>query len=307
MIDGFVLSHPSIVFTRDWTFIHNTTFEEVRRICNDRTLVSVPLDWFAARAYAHTQAMSVELHLEAYLSSMGMYKRCRLDRLLLEVVVLHRLKGMQERWKDISKASLRVVTLIGTMIQHRLTQLLLSVDVRQYGRIFGLSKLPLLTTMRWEQEFVGASAVARVIKDFNQFDEAMIRLPTVGEDLDDGIDLFVETPQDNNSGSKEPVHLAVSIKSVNRPERIRAEQLLNSPTAFTEDPIGLQRKRIIEGARVVSRTYERLFVPVRIEVGRPANTAYELSIDELELDLLEELLDQIDYTLRLHRLHLAAA
>jgi hypothetical protein len=292
MIDGFAHSHSPIVLTDDRASIHDATFEDVRRICNDHNLEPVPLDLFAITPCARVQSMHVGLHLARYLEPRGLSQRPRLDQLLLEIAVLHRLKGMHEPNQGTIARSGRAVPIIGAMIQHRFTELLLCVETRQRTRIFGLWKLPSLNKEHWVTEFVGAAAVVRVIKGFHVLSGIVIQLPTVHEDVDLGIDLFVEIPPRR-------LHLAISIKSVNRPERLFAEHLLGGWDPKALNGTTEQQRRIVQGSVAASDLYSRRFIPVRILVGRTENSNYGLFLDNSEILALEQLIDRIGLFLQI--------
>lgn len=296
MIDGFVLSHPPLLLTEQAQCIGELTFNRAMGIARDRTLLPVPLDVFYLTPSAHVQSLQVQLHVEKYLAAMPLPELKRAERILLEVIVLHRLKSMHEPRQESYPKAGRAVAIMGGMIQHRLTQLLLMIAAGQRARLFGLGKLHTLSQMHWEMEFVGASAVVRVIKAAYEIDGTTIRLPTLFEDVDQGIDLFIDLHFTKvspvpNLWTSHKLNLAVNIKSMNRPERLFAERVLGVTCRNGE---AVQQRKILNGAAAACAIHARPFIPVRVVVGRTANTNYEIYVDESEVRILEDLLSEVE-------------
>lgn len=300
MIDGFVLLHRQVVLQADRARVSEDTFHEIKRICRERVLPPVPLDIFRLTPSARVQAMDVTLHLERCLISLELEAAPWVDRLLLEIILLHLFKETHAKVQDAVPEAGRAVALIGSMIQERLTELLLALESAQRKRVFGLGKLWAISQTAWENEFLGASAAVRTIRAFHAIEQVTVRLPTIEEDLDQGIDLFVQVTPLPASGLRNPFHLAVSVKSVNRPERMKGEHLLDGVTVNANGSMD-QQQRIIRGANNAGVRYNRRFIPVRILVGRPEDVNYELFLDDSEIVALERLIGQIEKALRTPR------
>ncbi len=301
MLDGFVSGHSHVMILGEYARLQDSTFEEIKTLCrNASRLPPLSLEVFQTFLAARTQELHANLHIERCLIDAGLVARSRADRLLIEIVLLHLLKEQHAKSQTRVPEAGRAVALLGSMIQERLTELLLGLDPWQRTRVFGLGKLWALSKTAWENEFRGATAAVRTIRAFHAIDNVTLRLPTIEEDLDQGIDLFVEVLPLPVTGLQVPLHLAVSVKSVNRPERMNAEHLMNGTTSDANGSLD-QQQRIIRGAHAATARYDRRFIPVRVMVGRPEDVNYELRVEDEEIAVLERLIGQIEKALRPRR------
>lgn len=94
MLDRFAHSHPALLLTERRLPIQKFTFQDVYRLCNDENLSALPFDLFDMTTDTHAQGAHVELHLERCLREAKLGDVQGLDRLLLEIVLLHRLTGL---------------------------------------------------------------------------------------------------------------------------------------------------------------------------------------------------------------------
>ncbi len=290
MIDSFVLSHPQIQLDSTRVTLSEETFDFITNTCDDKTLLPIQLDLFSITPDARFHYFAVELHVETYLRTSCAAECPVSDRLLLEIVVLHRLKLLHTNMQDNLALAGRSIAVMGCMIQHKLTQLLLAIQSFQRRRVFNLGRIFGLQQTLWEIEFIGASAVVRTIRMLSRIPNSTVRFPTLEEDLDRGIDLFIQYFRGRKGLSIRTITIAASIKSINSPDRLlitRIHSKHSIPLVGAED----RHVRIAQGARFVSTRYTRRFRPIEISVGRPPDTDYELSVDVSDVQSFEEFLE----------------
>lgn len=290
MIDEFVLSHPVVVLDGHRVEIDNSIITtHIYHICCEKNLLPVPLEIFVHTRSAHAQSLQVEVHMARFLPRNFESNFNSMERRLIEAVLLHRLKAIFETNKERPPIAGRAIAVMGTMIQHRLTQISLVLHSGQHDRVFRLGRMPSLFYKPWEIEALGATAVTRVIEAFHVLEGSTIRFPTIHEDVDHGIDLFVEMPAQSQALARMTLQLAISIKSVNQKTRLRSEYIQPESSAA--------QYKVFEGARVVGQHYGRRFLPVHLLVGRPEGSRPDACPDETDIQELEFLLDRIETSL----------
>lgn len=296
MIDSFAHSHPAIHLDTEFFVIGEETFDFITNTCNDQILLPIGLSTFLITPDAQFQRMAIELHVEAYLRAVGMASCPIADRLLREIVVLHRLKSLQATLQNTFSTAGRSVALMGCMIQHKLTHLLLAIKNFQLNRVFSLGKIIDLHQTVWELEFIGASAVVRMIRLLSRLPNTIVRLPTLEEDLDRGIDLFIQLTTRQNECSFKKMDFVASVKSINHPARLDI-QLIQQKTGSTD--VEDRQLRIAHGSRLVSIRYRRSFQPIELQVGRTPDTSYDVRTEASDLQLLEQFIQSLTQTPRL--------
>ncbi len=300
MLDEFVHSHPQVVLLNQRIAILNESLRDAFRICHRRDVPPLVRNVYEHISVTGTQNLAITLELESYLASKQWLNIPRVDRLLLETVALHQCQIDRKMQQKLDPKAGKAIAIMGSMIQERLTALLLNIQSSQRSLIFKLGTLPAMTQPDWEVSFLGAAAAVRAIKGFHGIDGVIIRLPTIEEDVDHGIDLFVETTTGLTSERQHHLNLAVSVKSVKRPLQMYGERLLCGTTPNANGAVA-QQMRIIRGACAMRIRYSRRFLPVRILVGRPHDVDYRIFVEPSEILVLKQLLDQTEPALRSSR------
>ena len=275
MIDDFVRLHPQISLTDERTTVTDVTFQNVTRISMDQSLVPPAFDVFVGSTQGEEHhRLFIDLHVEGILKRLRLNKHLRMDRLLLEIVVLHRISDMLLPIKDLYLLIRRAFGVMGCMIQDKLIELLLGIQPSQYPKIYQISRLGTIDQTYWDIHFIGAAAVARLMEVMSNVGRAIIRLPLLEEDMERGTDLFVEVPSANGSGIE--VTLALSVKSTTR-------QPFTTFTNLQDDPTAQQLQthhRLMNSLRILRERYGRPLIPVAVDTGRAANKLYEVSVQE---------------------------
>lgn len=179
------------------------------------------------------------------------------------------------------------------MIRPRLVEILLGVVPGQLNRIFRIGKLRFIHQTSWETHFVGASAVTRVIEALDDLEGTRIAFPTLQEQLDWGIDLFVEYPPRHKKDEGWPVRLVINLSSFTNAKReILTHHVTDLRAAAME--VAVASEQITRGAGHASRLYYRPFRAVHIRVGRESGDGYNPEVYKEDVDVLDDLLNEVE-------------
>jgi|GEM_PF-2473616 len=287
MIDVFEYTHPRLILTDCRIFIRDEAFRNAYNVCR-AYIPPLPLELFRQTPHIRNQQLAVEIHLEYLLN--GLVDNVRiLERRLLEVILLHRLKWFYEREDQRKNEFQRAVIVMGGMMQQRLTLLLLEMSPQQAARLYGLGKFPNVIEYGWKVELLGAAAAARAIQTFYEIDPLIVRLPTLFEDIDCGIDLFVDVSP--------TLLLAVSVKSNGDRSSMLAEVQWTPPQMSDQSMDAIQRRAIIQGVQRLNFHLNRQVLPVRVVVGRRNRSTLEFVCVEEDISTVQRMILQLLDTL----------
>src|SRR3989338_3187265 len=239
MIDGFEYAHPRLILSGSRCFLRDETIRRAYNLCR-AWIAPLPLELFRSSPHTRSQMLAVEFHLEYLLT--GLLDDVRpAERRLLEVVLLHRLKWLFEREGKRDDHLQRAIVVMGGMMQERLTLLMLEMSPQQGPRLYGMGKFPNIIEYAWKVELLGAAAAARAIQTLYEIDPLIVRLPTLYEDIDFGIDLFVDVSP--------KILLAVSVKSNGDTASMQAEELWITPPMSDQSMDAIKQRAIVQGVR----------------------------------------------------------
>jgi len=140
---------------------------------------------------------------------------------------------------------------LGAMIQQRLTLVFSVVDKNQWSRIQKMYKLHGVDGNQWKRHIAGADAAAYVLMTLANRENARIFLPSILEDVKDGIDLF---------WLERPFRIAVSVKCV-RGSEIQAWHVTQELTQTAQADMN----RLLRGLCQMTQDVE--MEPVVVHVG----------------------------------------
>ena len=209
------------------------------------------------------------------------------DRSLLEVIVLHKWFLDVQHLQCEQGIALRAG--IGTMMQRKLTLLLLELNLNQWNRIYKLGRARGLSERQWRINIAGASAAAYTIMALCKRQNATVLLPSAHEDVVHGIDVF--WLEGNFS-------MAVSVKARVDVSRVRAWWIDSEPKGRNLQGLERERARIARGARNCSNEQARegtprRFEPILVHVGKERGKPIRLNLCRQRTTWPETLLDQI--------------
>jgi hypothetical protein len=231
--------------------------------------------------HVQTHEKIFELHLSTT-NVPYMMRLTPLERLLFDVIILHKL-SIQLAKTNATDRERRSHIVLGCMIQHRLTRLLLNVHKDEIEKIFRLGQASGIDRNLWETHFIGATTYARTICTFLKLDDCRLFLPTVFEDSMLGIDLIVLHKQGNN--------WCISIKTGRQDVPMHIEHVHTRPS--DEEPAfrSADRRRIFDGTRTMERLFNGTFHACRIMAGKLNGLAYDLNVYENDINLLSRFLN----------------
>lgn len=276
MFDWFEASHPIIRVDLKRIRLQPQIYQHALQLCQDPDPPRLSVQLASLSPGVEYLERYILAHLAIYLVKQNLFDVPRLERMVLETVILHRLASITHAWSPEEKAKAgRVTAVIGCLVQARLTELLLSIDPDDRVALFALGEKEGFNRELWRIMHFGARAVARTMISFSQVDGITMRLPTLEEDIDRGVDLFVEVTPSVHNPSDNPFYLAVSVKSVDLRISIAAECATDTIHAVV-DPIDRdQLQKIINGSSALHGRYIKKFYPVRVQVGHESTTAAE--------------------------------
>ena len=171
--------------------IHNNTFDEAYERAQVR--VEVPgLEIFDDTRVTRIQAAHFQMAVDRRLMR---YRGPMLDRLFLECIEIHRILNTvgnrYEREPPGSKRHAgRAKGILGTMLQQRLTLVMLMMRQGLYDRFYRFGLVRGVSEDRWQKNVAGAAAAARVARAMLRIRGMDVYFASTTEDLDMGIDLI---------------------------------------------------------------------------------------------------------------------
>jgi len=182
LIDEFHRLHSRLVFAdRSQVFLSREAFQ-VARQASRRSLDPPDLTLLQGNRPPEVHKTVYTLLLE---KEMRSYRHLRhaSDRMLVEVVILH-------HFLKVETLNQRSLSVLGWMIQDRLTHILLQTGSRSIRKIRELSSEPGIDRQAWETRLAGAAAEAKAMQEL-----ALTRLhvypATIFEDTSLKIDFFL--------------------------------------------------------------------------------------------------------------------
>ena len=214
------------------------------------------------------------------------------EHLILEVVTLHCIQMELKKIEQRESVEGRAVAILGAMIQHRLALFLASATLASAQYAFEIGMYEGFIQQEWENAFTGAAAMAKVMKAWQQIENVQIFLPTIHEDVDIGIDLFV---------LKEKMMLGLSLKA-GRNEVTWAE-LIVSECNETTDRYGREKNSVYTGVRKIGPRMRFYVWAVLAHVGKTRGVRYEIIPEKSDTEALEQIFSKIQ---RINRPHAPA-
>lgn len=244
--------------------------------------VSVPSSYqLFLTGHVQTHEKIFELHL-ATTDVPYMIRLTRIERLLFDTILLHKLMKHfdHDKANDRERRS-RVV--LGCMIQHRMTKLLIDVHPQELNLIYLLGRAGGIDQYAWETSFVGAASCARTVCTFLETNQGRVFLPSVFEDCMLGIDLIILNNKRDN--------WCVSVKAGRPNTPLVIEHVHTRPN--DEDPAykSGDRRRIFDGAREMENLYDGAFRSCRAVVGKTNGNMYDLMVYEADVKHLQHFID----------------
>jgi len=276
MIDPFLFEHQELKTLKSAT---NTLCLEPDTIAHAIRFARFPYAMPTASqlqitGHVQTHEKIFELHL-ATTNVRYMLNLTPIEKLLFEIIALHKLsKGLEHA--QATDLEYRSHTVLGCMIQHRLTRLLLEIDSRDRKAVFQLGRASGIDQTLWQTDFVGATSCARAIGLFLELTSCRLYLPTVFEDIMLGVDLIILSADQKN--------WCVSIKTGRMNSGIYLEHVHTRPS--NEEPAfyAETRRRIFDGSAKMEHYYPYAFQPCRIVVGkRPEIINIDVEKSDLEI------------------------
>lgn len=241
--------------------------------------VSVPSSYqLFLTGHVQTHEKIFELHM-ATTDVPYMIRLTRIERLLFDTISLHKLMRhfAHEKATDRERRS-RVV--LGCMIQHRLTKLLIDVHPQELDRIYLLGRAGEIDQYLWETSFVGAASCARAVCTFLETNQGRIFLPSVFEDCMLGIDLIILNYKRDN--------WCVSVKAGRPSTPMIIEHVHTRPNNEDSSHKSEDRRRIFDGSHRMEELYDGTFRACRIVVGKTNGNAYDLTVYEEDTNRLHQ-------------------
>lgn len=224
--------------------------------------------------HAQTHEKIFEMHI-ATTNVAYMMRLSPIEHLLFEIIFLHKLMCQYEH-EGAESRDRRSRNVLGCMIQHRLTQLLIDVYYAEIEKIFLLGRASGIDQQTWEAHFIGAAACARTVGTFLELDDCRLYFPTVVEDCLFGIDLIVLNEKYDD--------WCISIKAglPNRPmyiEHVHTRPHDQDPAYRSEG-----RRRIYDGSQEMEKLFGGTFHACRIVVGKLNRLPYDLNVYDEDVD-----------------------
>jgi len=282
MYDRFFAEHPHIRLDNRHMELFRRAFERAEKLC---------------LAHIHTpniESLGNQLNSEAihlfYLMHAKMQmdlfgKMPHIERFFLEIVLLHRwqITFDNQMETDSDKTVIHKV-ILGNMIQHRWTLLILDLYERQLETLFAFGDHPNLNTQEWQTAFIGAATVSRMITMLEQTG-CQIFLPTLFEDVHLGVDLIVILM--GTTG------VTFSIKS-GVPHMSMLLESVSFDTPLEDDsPAGVERSRLASGTRSMNNRYQMDLNPCRVKLSRDNGLPYSIKMFPEDVDRIRSLFSEI--------------
>lgn len=232
--------------------------------------------------HVQTHEKIFELHL-ATTNVPYQLRLNRIEHLLFDTITLHKLMKRFDH-ENVTDRECRSRVVLGCMIQHRLTKLLIEVHPQEYNQIYQLGHAGGIDQHLWETYFVGAASCARTICTFLETKQGRVFLPSVFEDCMLGIDLIVLDHKRNN--------WCVSIKAGRHNTPLIVEHVHTRPHDRDPSYRSDDRRRIFDGSRSMEDLYKGTFHACRIVVGRTNGSAYDMTVYEEDTKCLRHFIEK---------------
>ena len=283
MLDGFTSTHPPLVFQNHLR--HQITDQTFGLACDIASNVHnvQTQEWSETNTPMRVFAMVYALAIERVLAGTH-WKRS--DRKLLEIVLLH--KYQMELGPDKSICHTQRVVL-GVMIQHRWTHILVDVSPSQYNRLYNMGHLKGIDVHIWQRAIVGASSVAHAILALENVSGTTLFMPTIVEDIKYGIDLLLEVHEQEGA--------CISIKTDTGGD---TRFWIEGDDPPTQEDILAQWIAIQNGVQKFRCTSNRSWKSVLLLVGKKngdcVNTRHEVIPHHWAITLVESVYEPIQST-----------
>lgn len=239
--------------------------------------VSVPSSYqLFLTGHVQTHEKIFELHM-ATTDVPYMIRLTPIERLLFETITLHKLMKYFDHEKATDRER-RSCVVLGCMIQHRMTKLLIDVHPQELNLIYLLGRAGGIDRNLWETHFVGAASCARTICTFLETNQGRVFLPSVFEDCMIGIDLIILNSKRDN--------WCVSVKTGRPNTSMLIEHVHTRPNNGDLAYKSEDRRYIFDGSRSMENLYDGTFRACRIVVGRTSGNAYDLTVYETDVNRL---------------------
>lgn len=263
MLDSFYATHTLVVFSNarrislgDKAFADAMTLAERRINPPSREMLQN-----GAPFQRHEGLYSFLVEEELYLA--GITPVWYLEKILCETVILQKLFDEESELERTPSVG-RSVAVLGCMIQGRMTRLLTELDTENIEAILGLpDRVSSLNRSRWVSSVIGASAEAKALIELGRITNLRIFNATLGDDMRNGIDLFVEMRSGQGA--------CVSVKS----RAMQPDYLCLTPPMYED--LKLDWDRIEEGTRRFNETYRREWHPALLQIGRGRDRTVDLT------------------------------
>ena len=268
VLEVLYILHPRIVFADKWKApLDKEAFGIARKVV-DKDMAPLALDiFFRERTPHRVFELLYALVMEEELAQLDLIQN-RLNRMLVEVVILHRLLSAEKNQGQEDALISRRLVVLGWMIQERLTHLMLQTQTSQYDQVFAMGWMPGIDRMEWETRIVGASAEAKAVQELALAGGLDIYESTIHEDVVWGIDLLVEIP-----GTGEGVCL--SVKTQSEPKTRFHPNVRDIPDEKTY----AEWEKIARGTLEFNSKARRAFKPMLLKVGRINGQRIDLNMN----------------------------
>lgn len=290
MISEHCFQHRQIALTHQGLHFHEDTEEHIEKFLARAEPITPPLDIFLFQPRTTSQTAAVEIHLDQLMMWFVKTEIIPLERLLCEIILLHRMAVTLEPLFNRQTQARRAYVLMGAMMQERLVRLIVKTHPASHDWLYGLGSSPTLDKMFWETNYRGAASVARFIHAVHEAEGITMRLPTIEDDLDYGIDLYLDVLPHGDESTHATYHLAVSIKSSVRSSGFFINHLTTASPAYLRDI----HKRILSGVQKVTALYELTFHPLGVMIGQTEHDPNSLEGRAEDALIIERFLSQFE-------------
>ena len=291
MLDHLFVTHRELVERPgSWEPFYDAFYEALRKLPEE--IESAPEKGFTVwekPALIKIVALSqLEFELRIYtrlsIQELTMMEAVALQRMQDLVRTLLEKRTTRNRTRTLRKAR----NVLGVMIQQRLTLLFIEMDDRELDKVIALGESTVLDAEQWVQTLTGACSVARAIKAMWRTEwRVHIFLTTLKEDVHLGLDILVTLTRAPGLG------IAMGVKTNGRGHAMRTEVIKQEPEENGDEDWKLDRRKIWVGAKELTDSTHRLWIPVRTQVGRPEQRL-TLACTRRDRKTVSDLFAQID-------------
>ena len=268
MFDDFVLSHRLALIQGYRTRLRDNVTDKLFPTIWQTEISPVQDNVFRNSREAHLQVMGVELHIAELLNAL-VGNLTPIERRMFEIVILHRLNCLYACLGSQNPLNHRAIVITGAMFQDRLARQLIDLGDRQHGWIFVQGQQKSVASHEWTIQFLGACALARIIRALSAIDTGRIYLANILDDADFGVDLFV------SRGSRD---FAISIKSQYTPTLMSVAAISIRPLQDSPE------QNIFDGAKLAGMHYSIPFIPLLAIVGRNGTQPFDLTLHKEDVE-----------------------